>query len=313
MKLLRKSLLMTLAAAGIGIGTMGSAHADAFASAILDINNFRLLHSGGAAFSTADFTTLTGTNDAHATASLNGVFANGAQSFPILSGSNPDVPHQCVGVPCPALPENDFTPFPGPPPVPGTFGYADQALTGSSIIIGATPAGAHAQTRADASLPVNGIASGNSDVGTSTTFAFTLGTGDTMTVAFDAIPYTQAYVSAGAAPTTNANARLSWSMQIIDLSSGTSVFDFAPTALNSLSNVSRTDGLPGTSTYNGALASLAFASTTPFLTGGTAYQITVQHNTLANTLVAVPEPATLAVFGIGLLGLALVSRRRKQS
>jgi hypothetical protein len=315
MNIVRKTLMLTLAAASIGIGAMGNAQAAAFASSILDITNFRLLHSSGVAFSSTDFSTLTGTNDAHATASLNGVFANGAQSFGILSGTNPDVPHQCVGVPCPALAENNFTPFASPPPVPGNFGYADQALTGSSISIGAAPAGAHATTRADASLNLNGVASGNSDVGTSTTFAFALGVGDTMTIAFDATPYTQAFVSAGAGPTTNANARLSWSINIIDLTTGATVFNFAPGALNALSNVSRTDGLPGITTYNAALTTFAFSSATPFLTAGTPYQISIQHNTLANALIdvtQVPEPGTLAIFGLGLLGMSALGRRRKQ-
>ncbi|HZX26191.1 MAG TPA: PEP-CTERM sorting domain-containing protein [Telluria sp.] len=304
MYIAKKSLL----AAALALGAMASAHADSFASALLDINHFRLLHSGGGAYSTADFTTLTGTNDAHATGELNGVFANGAQSFGILSGTNPDVPHQCVGACFPKV-ENDFTPFLFPPPGPGTFGYADQRLTGSSISIAGSPADAHANTRADAALMMNGTASGNSDVGTSTTFAFVLGASDTMTVAFDGTPFSQAWVSAGSGPTTNANARLSWSMQIVNLTTGGTVFAYAPIELNALSNVSRTDGAPGTTTYNPGTA--FFSATTPLLAAGNTYQITIQHNTLANALQAVPEPASLAIFGLGLLGLSAFTRRRQ--
>ena len=312
MNLIKKSLLVTAAAAALGLAAIGGAQASTFASAILDINNFRLLHSNGTAFSNADFSVLTGTNDAHATASLNGVFANGASSLGILSGTTPDVAHQCVGAPCPPLGENNFTPFASPPPVPGNLGYADQNLTGSSISINGGPAGAHATTRADASTAMNSVASGNSDVGTSTTFQFALGVADTMTIAFDATPFAQAYVSADAGATSNANARMSWSINILDLSTGLSVFSFAPNELNGQSIVSRTDGLPGTSTYNAALATFGFSEITPLLAAGTTYQITIQHNTLANALQQeVPEPGTLAIVAAGLLSMSLLSRRRK--
>ena len=138
----RKSVLATAACLAAGIASI-PAQASTFASAILDINNFRLLHSNGTAYSTTDFTILQGTNDAHATASLNGIFKNGTSSIPILTGT-PNVLQQCVGATCPVLGNNDFTPFPYPGPVPGTFGYADQDLTGASITIGAQPAGARA-------------------------------------------------------------------------------------------------------------------------------------------------------------------------
>lgn len=313
MKIVRKTMLLTAMAASIAIGGMGSARADAFAQSILIIDNFRLLHSSGTPFSVTDFALLTGTNDAHATASLNGVFANDAQSFGILSGVNPDVAHQTVGSPNPARPENNFAPFPSAPPVPGTFGYADQNLAGSAITIGTVPAGADAATRADASLAMNGVASGNSDVGTSTTFNFTLGASDSMTINFSANPFTQAFVSSDSTATTNANARLSWSISIVDLMTGMSVFTYTPEELNAFSNVSRTDGFPGTTTYNPGVQS--FTASTGILSSASTYQITIQHNTLANALQAqaVPEPATLAIFGLGLLGIGAVGRRRKQA
>lgn len=312
MKIVRKTMMLSALIAGIAIGGMGSARADAFAQSILVIDNFRLLHSSGVDYSVADFDTLTGTNDAHATASLNGVFANGSQSLGILSGTSPDVAQQWVGNPSPPLAENNFAPLPTPPAVPGTFGYADQNLTGSAIAINGNPAGATAETRAAASLAANGVASGNSDVGTSTTFSFVMGMSDAMIVAFDATAFSQAHVSAGSTPTTNANARLSWSMNIVDLISGLTVFSYAPTELNALSNVSRTDGFAGTTTYS---LSQSFFAPTGLLDAGNTYQITIQHNTLANAFQdqaqAVPEPGTLAIFGLGLLGLTAIGRRRK--
>ncbi len=46
------------------------ARADAFAQSLLTINNFRLLHANGSAFTPTDFDTLDGVNSAHARASL---------------------------------------------------------------------------------------------------------------------------------------------------------------------------------------------------------------------------------------------------
>ena len=308
MNMFKQGVLTIALAAGIGFGAVAPAQASTFASSILQINNFRLLHSNGAAYSNTDFALLTGTNDAHATAALNGVFANGAASVPILAG-NPNVAQQCVGT-CFPVPANTFTPI-ASPPVTTTYGHADQNLTGASISVNGSAAGANAATRADASTAVNAIASGNSDVGTSTTFRFTAGTSDTMTIAFDGDPYTRAYVSNDAGPSSNANARLSWSINIVNLADGSTVLAYAPPELNALSNVSVTDGAPGTVTYDPVSA--FFTATTPLLIAGQNYQITIQHNSLANALQQeLPEPTTLAVLAAGLLGMSLLSRRRQQ-
>jgi hypothetical protein len=309
MKLSRKTLMMSAAAACLSAGLMGTAHADTFAQSILTINNFRLLHADGSAYTPADFDLLDGVNSAHAAASLNGVTAVAPpQNVGILSGLNPDVAHQFVGLPNPPRAENDFTPFPTPPAVPGTFGYADQFLSGSALAVGGAAAGASAQTRADASLQTPGNASGDSDVGTSTTFSFTMSAADSMTFSFDATPFTQAYTTAG--PGTNAIARLSWSLNIVNLTTGALVLGFQPGALNGDANTSRTGAFAGLSTYNPGSA--FFTATTPLLNASDTYQLTIQHNTLANALqgAAVPEPATLAIFGLGLLGMSAFKRRR---
>jgi hypothetical protein len=310
MKLIRKALLMTAAVATFSVGLAGQAHADAFAQSILTINNFRLLRADGTAFTPADFDVLDGVNSAHARASLNGVTAVAPpQDFSILSGNNPDVAHQFVGLPNPPRPENDFSPFPNPPAVPGTFGYADQQLTGSALSVFGNPAGATARTRADASLQSDGSASGDSDVGTSTTFSFTLGSAGSMTFAFDATPFTQAYTTAGT--NTNAIARLSWSLNIVNQTTGDVIFVFQPDELNGEANASRTGAFPGLTTYNPG--SLSFSAVSPLLNNTDVYQLTIQHNTLANavqTTAAIPEPATLAIFGLGLLGMTAFKRRK---
>lgn len=306
MPAIKNACLLTALAASLGFAAV-PARAASFASSILNITDFRLLHSSGDAYGVGDFSNLAGTNDAHATAQLNGVFANASDSRSIAAAVAPNVARQCVGA-CFPIGSDVYTPVAGLPPVATTYGYADQKLVGSSIAVGATPAGASASTRADASAAVNAVASGNSDVGTSTTFAFVLGASDTMTVAFTGNPYTRALVTAGAGPVSNANARLSWSLNIVNLSTGASVLNYTPNALNAASAVSATHGMPNDLVY--APGASAFTATTGLLTAGQTYQITIQHNSLANALQNVPEPASLAVMAAGLMGMAVVRRRR---
>lgn len=327
MNMIKKSLLATAAALALGLGAMGSAQADTYATSVLQIENFRLLKGvGGAEFTSGDFSVLSGTNDAHVTAQLNALFNADAGSVPV-PGPGPSLGQVCAGA-CPG-PVGGFTvpTLPGPPGVPaGTYaktfptasnyGSAAQTLDGTIIDTGAGPyTGADARTRADAGTTTNmNTASGNSDVGTSTTFQFALEEDSQMTFDFYAIAYTDAAVSPGSSPTANANARLSWSVNIVDTTDGSIVFSFAPGDLNQLSLRSATDDNPGTSPYEfyGHFGDAGDGSTAAGLLADRTYQLTIQHNTLANVLQQeVPEPATLAIIAAGLLSMSLVSRRRK--
>lgn len=308
MNMIKRGLLGTAVAMTVGIAAMGSAYASTSASSILTIENFRLLKSNGTAYTAADFTNLSGTNDAHATALLNGVGPAPASNSTPITAPPVSLTQRCAFF-CP-VGEDNFTTKPPAAGWPNTFGYADEQLTGSLL-----GAGANARTRADAATNANfNVASGNSDVGTSTTFQFSLNQAQSVTLDFLATAFTDAVVTGATAPTSNANARLSWSVNIVDIGTGAVVYSFAPDALNAASLRSATDTNPGTGPYNFTHAfGAADVGTTANLLGNTRYQFTLQHNTLANVLQQeeVPEPATLAIVAAGLLSMSLVSRRRK--
>lgn len=299
----RKYLFVAAAAATFG---MQSASASTFASAILDISNFKISHANGNVYRNTDFSKLIGVNDAHATASLNDV-----QVSKSAIGPRPDVLRQCVGTPCPAFGENNFTPYHALLPMNGNFGYADQNFIGSAISMNGAAAGARSQTRADVATSHNmQFANSNSSVGSSNTMAFRLGNSDTMTVSFDATAFAMAYASPEGRPVTTANARISWSVNIVDLKTGALVFSYAPPEINGMSIVSRTHGNTGTSLYAVPSGTMHLGGVSPLLLTDRDYQITVQQNTLVSALQQeIPEPGSLAVLGTGMVAMAIGRRR----
>lgn len=299
------TMLRRFAGAAVLLAAAGAGRADTFAQSILVIDNFRLLHANGTSFTSSDFSLLNGANGAIASAQLNGVFASAAQSASLAGGL--DLAQQQAGGALPARPENNFTPFAF---AGASFGYADQHMTGSMVTTNQGAAGALVQSRADASLAANGSAAGATGFGTATQFSFSLGAGEYMTVAFSALPFTQASANGGPTANASANARLSWSISLLDVTTGATVFEFAPEQLNALGDVGATDG--GALSY--APGWLAFSATTDMLNPGDIYQFTIAQANYAGALQsqAIPEPGSLAAFGAGLMAMAALGRRRRR-
>jgi hypothetical protein len=313
---LQKNLLCSAIGAALALGAAGSVRADAFAQSILAVDNFRLLHPNGTPYTAFDFAMLSGTSDTHVTGQLNGQFSGGTRWDEFGNGAALDVAHSHVGAELPAHAENSFQPSAGSPGAPASFGYADARMDGAVITTTLGPAGALAQTRADASLTASGAASGNAALASAASFSFSLGTNETMTIAFSARPFAQAYVGEGAGAGTSAATGMTWSISVLDLTTGATVFAFQPEQLNALGSVSRGDGFDGATIY--APGTLSFAATTGMLDAGTFYQVTITQSTMANALQAqqvqqMPEPATLAGLGAGLLAMATLARRRRQT
>lgn len=240
MKLARCNALVGAAIALTAVATTVPARADAVAQSILVIDNPRLRHVNGTPYIAGDFTTRSAGSVGAVGAAQNGVFTN------VLPSGATDIIQQMVGT-MPARPVTSFTPFVWPGEG-ADFGAADDHMSGAMITAVGT-AGALIRHRADASLTAPGAAMGNSGMAGATTFTFELGADQVMTISLNAFDFTQAYVASAKDDSIGASALLASSISVLDLTTGATVFTFAPDQLNALSNVSGTNGLDGAITY----------------------------------------------------------------
>lgn len=90
---MQKNLLRRAACAAVAIGAAGAARADAFAQSILVIDDLRLLHANGTAYSAAEFPQLAGSANAFASGQLNGTFGSATLGVDRI-GVGLDIAHQ---------------------------------------------------------------------------------------------------------------------------------------------------------------------------------------------------------------------------
>lgn len=289
-----------------------TARADAVAQSILNITGFQFGAGDGTAAKAAagsfqnniQLLTVGATTTADATASLNGVADSGSVFGAI--GRQAKVGAFGTYVPGAVLA--------GAPVATYVASTANQ--TGNALTSTAT-----ATTDALVSLAPKGDGTTQGNVNLNAEFTFKVTAANTkLEIAFDADAYLRTMLSemGNGAPTSTA--KFGWTIALLNNTTGDEVFSWTPNG-----NVGFVDGgieyadgfnLTGTRSivtpndFSTVRTSKAFQAETNDLVKGNTYTISIRQDSFADAFLDVPEPGSLALLGVALVGAAGASRRR---
>lgn len=308
-----------------GFGVSGGAHADVVATSVLQINNLLLKTTAGVQLDLSNFSNPiiqdAGTN----TAALTG-FAPVSIQGSVIGGGPMDIAQACVGAVCPG--QNNFSHSPTSPALPAAGSQltrSDSLLTGSPVTGLGQPLGGNASTLSQVLLTRAGVGNGDSDLGLNTLFSFTTLQAQAINLSFNADLYLRAFLSSDVAFGSSAAATSKLTFSLLNIDTQSEVFFWAPNGVaggitggtelfdGDNLNTSRTALLPGLDLFRDLAGSQFFSANTDVIGAGR-YQFVISQVVGADgtQLQRIPEPGTMLLAGVGLLGVALSRRRAKK-
>jgi hypothetical protein len=325
--------------AALAIAGVGTAHADSFASASFTQTNFQWLDNATGKQLTAAFAGTAGTfdallningqNSANANATIDGAGPATITATPsIASGGQIAFSSTSTGPNGVAPGAASPNPYPTNTTPNGlSYAYGSYSLNGAVIDITLPGGGGRilggANTTSDSQVALaNNIASpstgtSQSSVGANVAFLATITSTITTHFVTDYAIHLLANVSPQFGDSDNARAGSSFTLTVTDITHNIAArnFKWSPDDLNTVVATGAGDGLQiFDSVVNGTLGDTAGISNNFTLYAGDTYRFSInaQRFTDAGRNV-VPEPGSLALLGIGLVGVAASTLRKKKA